>query len=125
MVSEGIRHKKKGPTRCVGVASQKISNWLIFVANFFHVLVAHAHQLFVADGPFLVNSEVVVMNSDKKCPDVARDHLAKHEGLSAQASPPQLGRKDVEHLIELGGGDALRPGAVTPAGVLVGQCEGK
>ncbi len=76
MVSEGMRHKKKGPTRLPGVASQKISNWLILVANFLHVLVAHADQLLVAGGSFLVNPEVVLMNSDEKCPDVARDHLA-------------------------------------------------
>ena len=79
MVSGGMRHKKKGPTRCVGVASQKIRNWLVLVADFLHVLVAHAHQLFVAGGSFLVNSEVVRVNPDKECPDVARDHLAKHE----------------------------------------------
>ena len=79
MVSGGMRHKKKGPTRCVGVASQKISNWLVFVANFLHVLVAHADQLFVAGGSFLVNAEVVLMDSHEECPDVARDHLAKHE----------------------------------------------
>ena len=79
MVSGRMRHKKKGPTRCVGVASQKISNCLFLVVVFFHVLVAHAHQLLVAGGPFFVNSEVVVMDSDEECPDVSRDHLAKHE----------------------------------------------